>query len=62
MKVKFYVFDTTKMDENTRKAKEQWGHTSEYKEYAKSNQITPIVTLQNISFVCKRLQQPAERY
>lgn len=32
------VFDTTKMDEYTRKAKEQWGQTAEYKEYKeKSN-------------------------
>ena len=29
----FNVFDTTKMDEYARKAKEQWGQTSEYKEY-----------------------------
>ena len=32
-KMDFNVFDTTKMDEYTRKAKEQWGQTSEYKEY-----------------------------
>lgn len=29
----FNVFDTTKMDEYSRKAKEQWGQTTEYKEY-----------------------------
>ena len=29
----FKVFDTTKMDEYARKAKEQWGQTPEYKEY-----------------------------
>ena len=29
----FNVFNTTKMDEYTRKAKEQWGQTAEYKEY-----------------------------
>ncbi|MGN0378275.1 MAG: MerR family transcriptional regulator [Butyrivibrio sp.] len=29
----FNVFDTTKMDEYARKAKEQWGQTPEYKEY-----------------------------
>lgn len=29
----FHVFDTKKMDEYTRKAKEQWGQTAEYKEY-----------------------------
>lgn len=29
----FEAFDTTKMDEYARQAKEQWGHTSEYKEY-----------------------------
>ena len=32
-KMDFNVFDTTKMDEYTRKAKEQWGQTPEYKEY-----------------------------
>lgn len=32
-KMDFKVFDTTKMDKYTRKAKEQWGQTSEYKEY-----------------------------
>lgn len=32
-KMDFNVFDTTKMDEYTRKAKEQWGQTAEYKEY-----------------------------
>ena len=29
----FQVFNTTKMDEYTKKAKEQWGQTAEYKEY-----------------------------
>ena len=29
----FNVFDKTKMDEYTKKAKEQWGQTAEYKEY-----------------------------
>lgn len=32
-KMNFQVFDTTKMDEYTKKAKEQWGQTAEYKEY-----------------------------
>ena len=32
-KMDFNVFDTTKMDEYTRKAKEQWGQTAEYKEF-----------------------------
>lgn len=32
-KMDFNVFDTTKMDEYTKRAKEQWGDTSEYKEY-----------------------------
>ena len=32
-KMDFNVFDTTKMDEYARKAKEQWGQTSEYKQY-----------------------------
>ncbi len=34
-KMDFNVFDTTKMDEYTKKAKEQWGQTAEYKEYEK---------------------------
>lgn len=29
----FKKFDTTKMEEYSKKAKEQWGKTSEYKEY-----------------------------
>lgn len=29
----FKAFDTAKMDEYAQKAKEQWGHTPEYKEY-----------------------------
>ena len=32
-KMDFQVFDTTKMDEYTKKAKEQWEQTAEYKEY-----------------------------
>ena len=32
-KMDFNVFDTTKMDEYALEAKEQWGQTSEYKEY-----------------------------
>ena len=35
-KMDFKVFDTTKMDEYAREAKEQWGQTSEYKEYEKN--------------------------
>lgn len=33
IKMDFNVFDTTKMDEYAKKAKEQWGQTPEYKEY-----------------------------
>ena len=29
----FKVFDTTKIDEYSKRAKEQWGETSEYKEF-----------------------------
>ena len=29
----FKVFDTTKIDEYSKRAKEQWGQTSEYKEF-----------------------------
>ena len=32
-KMDFTVFDTTKMDAYEKQAKEQWGHTLEYKEY-----------------------------
>ena len=32
-KMDFNVFDTARMDEYARKAKEQWGQTPEYKEY-----------------------------
>ena len=32
-KMDFQVFNTTKMDEYTKKAKEQWGQTAEHKEY-----------------------------
>ena len=32
-KMDFHVFDTTKMDEYARKAKEQWRQTAEYREY-----------------------------
>lgn len=34
-KMDFHVFDTTKMDEYTKKAKEQWGQTTEYAEFQK---------------------------
>lgn len=38
----FHVFDTTKMDEYARLAKEQWGQTVEYKEYEeKTNNQSP---------------------
>lgn len=37
-KVEFKVFDTKKMDEYSRRAKEQWGKTSEYKEFEEKTQ------------------------
>lgn len=37
-KMDFQVFDTTKMDEYTKKAKEQWGQTPEYKEFEEKTQ------------------------
>lgn len=41
-KMDFNVFDTTKLDEYTKKAKEQWGQTAEYKEYEeKSGKQSP---------------------
>lgn len=41
-KMDFNVFDTTKMDEYARQAKEQWGQTVEYKEYEeKTNNQSP---------------------
>lgn len=33
----FTVFDTTKIDEYAKKAKEQWGDTAEYQEYEQKN-------------------------
>lgn len=41
-KMDFNVFDTTKMDDYARQAKEQWGQTVEYKEYEeKTNNQSP---------------------
>jgi len=37
-KVDFKVFDTKKIDEYSKRAKEQWGKTPEYKEYEKKTQ------------------------
>lgn len=37
-KMDFSVFDTKKMDEYARQAKEQWGQTAEYEEYAQKSQ------------------------
>lgn len=37
-KMDFSVFDTTKMNEYSKKAKAQWGQTSEYKEYEENAQ------------------------
>ncbi len=49
------VFDTTKMDEYARRAKEQWGQTPEYKEYEEktSNQSsdTQKVAWQNLMLI-----------
>lgn len=54
-KMDFHVFDTTKMDEYTRKAKEQWGQTAEYKEYEeKTGKQSPEVqkqALQNFMLI-----------
>jgi len=54
-KMDFNVFDTTKMDEYARKAKEQWGETSEYKEYKEkaSNQSsdTQKIAWQNLMLI-----------
>ena len=33
----FTAFDSSKLDEYAKKAKEQWGHTTEYKEYAEKS-------------------------
>ena len=41
------MFDKTKMDEYTKKAKEQWGQTAEYKEYeGKASRQSPEVQKQ----------------
>ena len=36
-KMDFTAFDTSKLDEYSKKAKEQWGETPEYKEYAEKS-------------------------
>ena len=36
-KLDFTAFDTSKLDEYSKKAKEQWGETPEYKEYAEKS-------------------------
>jgi DNA-binding transcriptional MerR regulator len=36
-KLNFSAFDTSKLDEYAKKAKEQWGNTSAYKEYAENS-------------------------
>lgn len=39
----FTVFDTKKIDEYSKRAKEQWGETSEYREYEeKSKNMTDV--------------------
>ena len=44
----FSVFDKTKIDEYTKKAKEQWGKTAEYQEYEeKSSKHSPEVQRQS---------------
>ena len=54
-KMNFQVFDTTKMDEYTKKAKEQWGQTAEYKEYeektSKQSLETQKQALQNFMLI-----------
>ena len=54
-KMDFQVFDTTKMDEYTKKAKEQWGQTPEYKEFEEKTQSqspdTQKVVWQNLMLI-----------
>lgn len=54
-KMDFNVFDTTKMDEYTRKAKEQWGQTPEYKEYEEKSESqspdTKTMAWQNLMLI-----------
>ena len=54
-KMDFKVFDTTKMDEYARKSKEQWGNTSEYKEYRekvnKQSLDTQKIAWQNLMLI-----------
>ena len=51
----FNEFDATKMDEYATKAKEQWGQTSEYKEYAekagKQSSDTQKMTWKNLMLI-----------
>lgn len=44
----FTLFDTTKMDDYTKRAKEQWGQTQEYKEYEEKSMSQSPDTQKNI--------------
>ena len=48
-KMDFNVFDTAKMDEYAKKAKEQWGQTPEYKQYKDKTDNLPFDVQRTIS-------------
>lgn len=54
-KMDFHVFDTAEMDAYTKKAKEQWGQTAEYKEYeektSKKSQEAQKQSWQNLMLI-----------
>ena len=64
-KMDFNVFDTTKIDAYTRKAKEQWGNTAEYKQYEKkaSSQSpdTQKIVWQNLMLIFVEFGRMADR-
>ena len=67
----FKVFDTTKIDEYSKRAKEQWGQTSEYKEFeektknwTKDDEATDnsMDKAETMSEKLARLQKEADSY
>lgn len=64
-KMDFRVFDTAKMNEYTKKAKEQWGQTAEYKEYEektdKKSQETQRQDWQNLMLIFAEFGKMAEK-
>ena len=72
-KLNFSAFETSKLDEYAKKAKEQWGDTPAYKEYAEkrknimnaclfSNWFSVVLTAAFISGLMKKSPVYAEKY